>query len=471
MQKKIHHSFRIKVFCAVLAACLVSIGVSVLYGQHWLKENQMQIASNQLARESQLAAIILKEAKEPISLNQLSQSMNLLGARYTLMDDQGNVLEDTFDASVHLKDNHADRPEVMQAIKEGAGIAIRPSDTVGIALVYAVTRMSDGKLLRLAQPLSDMQQHVDSSLSVFGQIILIATILSLILAILLSSMLKRSLGRMISVVEAISLGNYQHRLHSIPGKEFEPLANAVNRMALHIENHIKALAKADQVRRDFVANVSHEFRTPLTAIQASAETIASLETSESCQRFANMILKNSHYLSTMVTDLLMLSRLESTENHSDLSSVDVHEVVDQTFDLTRNLLQARDQRLDVDLPKKCYVLADFPQLVCLLRNLVENASRHAPRGSSIRFRASHDEEEVTFRVVDDGPGIAKEEQERIFERFYQVERHRSQGTSGLGLAISRHIIKSHHGEIHVESPASDGATAFVFTLKKDKHEF
>ena len=118
----------------------------------------------------------------------------------------------------------------------------------------------------------------------------------------------------------------------------------------------------------------------------------------------------------------------------------------------------------MDIPETCRVLASQPHLAQVFRNLIENAGRYAPEGGSVRINARESGPDVVFRVVDDGPGIPKADLERVFERFYQVERHRGQATTGLGLAICKHIVERHGGRIRAESPAQDGNTALVFTL-------
>ena len=234
--------------------------------------------------------------------------------------------------------------------------------------------------------------------------------------------------------------------------------------AVAVFHDITELMRLERVRRDFVANVSHELRTPLTAIQGYAETLVSLDGPPECRRFGEIILKHGAYLSRMVEDLLTLARLEGKSGSLELGPVDPRDALAQATGMCREVLERRRCKVESQIPADCRVLASPPHLTQVFRNLLENAGRYAPEGGSIRVSARQVGDSVVFRVTDDGPGIPKQDLERIFERFYQVERHRGQASTGLGLAICKHIIERHGGSIRAESPASDGNTALVFTL-------
>ena len=234
--------------------------------------------------------------------------------------------------------------------------------------------------------------------------------------------------------------------------------------AVAVFHDITELMRLERVRRDFVANVSHELRTPLTAIQGYAETLMNLDLPPQCRRFGEIILKHGLSLSRMVEDLLSLARLEGKGGSLELSPIDPLEALNQATAQCHESLEARRCTVAVNMPQGCRVMASQPHLTQVFRNLLENAARFTPEGGTVRVSAQEAENTVTFRVTDDGPGIPKADLERIFERFYQVERHRGQASTGLGLAICKHIIERHGGHIRAESPAPDGSTALVFTL-------
>ena len=587
-------SFRTRIFGGMLAVALVVAGIAVFTGRSWFEEGQLEAARQRLLRETTLAAALLAQlGPEPASLPQLARILDMPQERLTLTDATGQVLADTSPGAqpVTRLDNHADRPEIHAALMGEPGFALRPSGTLGTDMAYAAVPAATGRVLRVAVPLDHLRQDIAHQASFFTRLGLTALLLSLVLAGVLSGALRRSLDQMVAVVEAISLGHFQRRLRHIPGREFAPLAEAVNRMAENIEEHIRAAAeqtaqlecvletmsdgvlvlgprgrirrcnralarcfpqaaaaqgapvvevipspalqeavdalmaepearsdeaesrarrqrylhlelssgevmsvclsrpsgqedahvptgvgavavfhditelmRLERVRRDFVANVSHELRTPLTAIQGYAETLMNLDLPPQCRRFGEIILKHGLSLSRMVEDLLSLARLEGKGGSLELSPIDPLEALNQATAQCHESLEARRCTVAVNMPQGCRVMASQPHLTQVFRNLLENAVRFTPEGGTVRVSAQEAENTVTFRVTDDGPGIPKADLERIFERFYQVERHRGQASTGLGLAICKHIIERHGGHIRAESPAPDGSTALVFTL-------
>jgi two-component system phosphate regulon sensor histidine kinase PhoR len=234
--------------------------------------------------------------------------------------------------------------------------------------------------------------------------------------------------------------------------------------AVAVFRDITELVRLETVRRDFVANVSHELRTPLTAIQGYAETLIDMEeVPEQGRRFAEIIRKHGMFLNAMVDELLTLSRLENSHIAMRRETVDPVRVLNAAKQmLAQNIEQAR-VRIEEDIAPDMPVVADSVHLEQVLRNLLENACRYAPPESSIVVRMRPRGKEALFSVSDQGSGIPPSDLGRIFERFYRVEKHRG-STSGLGLAICKHIIERHHGRIWAESPAQNAATSFFFTL-------
>ena len=223
------------------------------------------------------------------------------------------------------------------------------------------------------------------------------------------------------------------------------------------------LMHLEQVRRDFVANVSHELRTPLTAIQGYAETILSVNDWAQCRKFTEVILRNATGLTHMVQDLLDLSRLERGAA-VDIMAIDARESLDEAAALCRQAFNERGISLDCRVEHATFVCANDSYLIQVFRNLLENAARFANPGSAVIVSCERGAGQVVFRVSDQGTLIPPEDIERIFERFYSVQRHHGQGATGLGLAICRHILERFRGRIWAQSPDQDGMTTFVFTL-------
>jgi len=227
------------------------------------------------------------------------------------------------------------------------------------------------------------------------------------------------------------------------------------------------------VRRDFVANVSHEFKTPLTAIQGFAETLlgGALEDAANSRRFLEIIREHAARLGRLTDDLLKLSRIEAGKLEIELRPVALAEVIASCVDTTRLKADAKQLALEVDCPGNLpTVRGDSGLLREILQNLLDNAVQYTPAGGriTVRARAVAEGREVEVAVEDTGIGVPSAEQERIFERFYRVDaaRSREAGGTGLGLSIARHLVEAHDGRIGVESEVGRGSR-FIFTLPAD----
>ena len=223
-------------------------------------------------------------------------------------------------------------------------------------------------------------------------------------------------------------------------------------------------ARMEATRRDFVANVSHELKTPVGAMGVLAEALlASAEDSETVRRFAEKMLAESHRLANMVGELIELSRLQGAERLPDLEAVDVDTVVAEALSRYKVAADNADIAITTDAPTGYRVLGDQPLLVTALANLVSNAIAYSPDGSSVSISRRHLGDNIEIAVTDRGIGIARADQERVFERFFRVDKARSRATggTGLGLAIVKHVAANHNGSIRLWSQPGTGST---FTL-------
>ena len=231
------------------------------------------------------------------------------------------------------------------------------------------------------------------------------------------------------------------------------------------------IMRLERVRRDFVANVSHELRTPLTAISGYAETLMGIEELEPAHRnFAGIIHKHAQMLGKVINDLLALARIEDTREKIQMAPVDPLLPLHEAMRLCADQAVARHLRFVIKMEENVLVMGNPSLLTQVFRNLLENACRYSPEGSEIAVSGSVNRKEMIFSVKDQGPGIPRQELTRIFERLYQVKKQRNSGSSGIGLAISKHIIERHGGRIWAESPYRGFATAMRFTLPVAENE-
>jgi two-component system sensor histidine kinase SenX3 len=229
--------------------------------------------------------------------------------------------------------------------------------------------------------------------------------------------------------------------------------------------------RVDRVRRDFVANVGHELKTPIGALQLLAEAMldatdedAVAEDAAAVRRFAERIQHESTRLGRLVTELLELSRVQGAEPLPGYDPVSVDWLVAEVLDRTRTGAAAKQIDLAVEGTRGLTVYGSDSQLATALANLVENAVAYSPEGSRVLVRCLRDDDQVGISVIDRGIGIAPKELDRIFERFYRSDRARSRATggTGLGLAIVKHIATNHGGRVDVASVLGEGST---FTLR------
>jgi two-component system sensor histidine kinase SenX3 len=221
--------------------------------------------------------------------------------------------------------------------------------------------------------------------------------------------------------------------------------------------------RIDTVRTDFVANLSHELKTPIGGIAALSDTMLDEEDPEVVRRLARRIVDESYRMSGIVDDLLDLSRIEfSGPQHHE--RVDLASVIAEVVSLQQHTSEAHGVTVSVENEPTCCVTGDRSQLVSAVSNLVENAIKYSERGSAVRISCRRSGESILVVVADRGIGISASDQERIFERFFRVDRARSRqtGGTGLGLSIVRHVVDNHGGRISVRSAEGEGST---FTIE------
>jgi two-component system, OmpR family, phosphate regulon sensor histidine kinase PhoR len=230
------------------------------------------------------------------------------------------------------------------------------------------------------------------------------------------------------------------------------------------------IEKLTQMRTDFVANVSHELRTPLTSIKGFAETIldSGMSDVERVHRFVEIIESEADRLTRLIDDLLDLARIESGRIRLDFKRTSIRKVIQDTVEKLIPQLEKAEIALDMETEEAVTpLLADPDRLAQVIINYVDNSMKYTHKGGSIRIKAFETENEILVEVTDNGVGIPAQDLERVFERFYRVDkaRTRSSGGTGLGLAIVKHIIEAHGGKVFVRSTAGAGST-FGFSLPK-----
>lgn len=365
--------------------------------------------------------------------------------RVTWISDSGEVL---FDNDASNLGNHLDRPEVQEAFKNGVGESVRKSDTMNMRTFYYAVLLEDGTVLRVAT-------EARSIFSVFvstAPVVLFIIAVIIALCVVISHLLTRKLLEPIKIM-ADDLDNNNVTV------EYKELAPFIDRIREQHENILKA-AKS---RQDFTANVSHELKTPITAISGYAELIENKMVDEQQQiKFAGEIRKHSDRLVSLVNDIIRLSELDHKESIPEFTKVDLYEVAEERVELLKNNTREKNIRMKLS-GEKCILTSNRSMMVELIDNLVQNAIRYNVQNGAVDVSVRQLGNQVELKVSDTGIGIPEKDQDRVFERFYRVDKGRSRDTggTGLGLAIVKHIVELHDGEIHIESEVGKGTTITV----------
>jgi two-component system, OmpR family, phosphate regulon sensor histidine kinase PhoR len=287
-----------------------------------------------------------------------------------------------------------------------------------------------------------------------------------------------------AIREAIKNGKnsaFELTLPTSPGRSYEvnvvgirPTSERINQEgreiwgAIAVFHDISRLKELERIRQDFVANVSHELRTPLTTIKGYAETLLEGAMKEEVAfQFVQVIKRHTDRLTKIVEDLLTLSKIESKECQLKMEVFSLRDLIDDAIGFVKE--PAEKKKISIsqnEIPSFLTLKADRNYLEQVLINLLDNAIKYTPEGGRITISAiENNSEEIQFSVGDNGIGIPKEDLPRIFERFYRVDKGRSQelGGTGLGLSIVKHLVQAHGGRIWVESRLGEGST-FYFTL-------
>jgi len=238
--------------------------------------------------------------------------------------------------------------------------------------------------------------------------------------------------------------------------------------AVIVLHDITELRKLERIRRDFVANVSHEFRTPLTAIQGFAETLigGAIDDPQNRGRFLGIILEHSRRLARLTEDLLKLSQMDAERLELEIRPANVAQLIESCYETSQRRALEKDLSLSLNLPSQLPdVAADARRIQEVLQNLLDNAIQYTLPGGKIVLSAELRNGEVVFTVSDTGIGIPRADQPRIFERFYRVDvaRSREAGGTGLGLSIAKHLVEAHGGRIWVDSEVGSGSQ-FHFSI-------
>lgn len=371
--------------------------------------------------------------------------------RVTLVGTDGTVLYDNQNSVVSMP-NHADRPEIAEALADGTGSAERDSETSGYVSVYRAIRLANGNVLRLAV------DRDGAAAAVRHDLLLVCAVVLVIIAVCWAAS-RLVADRLVSPILAIDPAEPDAAVTYV---EIEPLVE-------RISEQVEELRGADLMRREFTSNVTHELKTPLSSISGASELIRDgIARPEDVPEFAGRIYDEAHHMTELVNDILTLSKLDESERSGDASLLGAPEPVNLLHVArevaTRLAPVAEKTGVSITAAGEACVVQGYPRLLDeLVYNLCDNAIRYNHEGGWVDVSVSLEDECPLLVVADSGSGIPAEQQAKVFERFYRGEQSRSRetGGTGLGLAIVKHAATLHGAALTLDSEPGHGTTVCV----------
>ena len=380
--------------------------------------------------------------------------------RVTIINTKGVVLCDS-EADVENMENHGDRPEVLQALSGQRGSSTRLSNTLQTSMLYiAIPRIEAKKItgvIRTALPLLSIDNLVDE---LYRQYVIVAVMLLVIVSMVIINIYRKISQPLAEIVDEANMfakGDFSKTLPDYEIREIAELGVALNRMASQLD-------RLENLRKDFVANVSHELKTPIATIKGYVETLldGAQHDPADLERFLNIVLKQNNRLADIVDDLLTLSRLESAPVNQllVLNHADACQLLHTSAENCQSRADAKNIEIRINCKQSINIQVDHSLMTQALVNLIDNAIKYSNEDKTITLMVDENDQWVQLVVSDEGPGIPAEHIPRLFERFYRVDKSRSRriGGTGLGLAIVKHIVHIHGGQVEVRNNSTVGCS-------------
>jgi two-component system phosphate regulon sensor histidine kinase PhoR len=398
--------------------------------------------------------------------------------RVTLIDGAGRVIidSDVDYEKIAAMENHLHRPEIEQAELSQLGRDVRLSKSTGHEYMYVAKKIALNTANKFLQAtaflrVSYLLENVNAAAKELRWKIFTAGLLVLLLVLAISMFVSRRITNPLKTITAdvneIAQGNYEKRIDAGTNDEIHQLTESIHKLEARIVSDIAEMERLSKVRSQFLANVTHELKTPLFAIQAYLETLhgGAIDDASVNRLYLEKAKSNADRLEALLSDLIDISRIESKELKMSFRYFSIDELFARAEEEMKDTAAAKGIILHFVSPGSVKVLGDKERLLQVMSNLISNAILFNPEGTVVKVHSEKNDKHITVFVEDNGIGIAEEHLPRLFERFYRVdeERSRENGGTGLGLAIVKHLLEAHESSIHVESKPGEG-TKFNFDL-------
>lgn len=385
--------------------------------------------------------------------------------RITVVAADGAVLADTEAATFDGMENHLEREEIRTAFRGETGYATRYSDTLQENMLYvAALSASEGYVVRVASSYDGLREYIPSMLPILLLGAAAAALIAFVAAVHFAGTIAGPLSEISAKLQDKHTVPWDFHFPVYRYEELNIIGEAITGLAGEVKEQISRLEFERKVRQEFFGNASHELKTPVTAIRGYAELLDNgfVADEEKQSEFIRRILKTAEHMSRLIEDILLISRLETKDVEVTYSMVRLDLLIREIFDVVEPIAKKHQ----VTLCSQCEEVtleASVRQMRELLMNLVVNGVTYNQPGGHVWVEIRADKEKVIIRVRDDGVGIGREDQARIFERFYRVDKGRSRklGGTGLGLSIVKHIVEYNEGDLRLKSSPGEGSEFMI----------
>lgn len=399
-------------------------------------------------------------------LSDLHQTSFDNNTRVTIIDKDGVVFADSAAEQPENLENHLSRKEIQEAIRTGKGYATRYSNTLEKNMLY-VAEISEKEdyIIRISIPYKGIRDYIRI---VFPMLILgigVAFLISVVVTMRFTNTITQPLREISDKMQVMHGNDLTFEQKTYQYEELNIISDTTSKLTRDIQAYIDKLEFEKKIRQEFFSNASHELKTPITSVKGYAELLEAgfVKDEVTKKDFIARIRKETENMTTLINDILMISRLETKEAEVTFSMVRMAPLLKEIFET----LETQAMECEVTLHSECepiVIEASTKQLRELIMNLVTNGIKYNHPGGNVWVRVQKKEPDMVIEVTDDGMGIALKDKERVFERFYRADKGRSKkmGGTGLGLAIVKHIVEYYGGTIQLESVVEQGSK---FTIK------
>ena len=435
-------------FAVMLAVTLVVGAVCF-----WVYEGD---AEDLLLSQARAAAVIIDAESDNSQMTEALSRIPFVDMRCTLISSSGEVLYDNWEDASSLG-SHADREEVKAAKTQQQATVLRRSATLGSDALYAAILLANGSVLRL----SEVRTSLPSFLGGMSLPLAVSLVVIIVVSALVSRKLTDHIVRPLGEIDlACPTKNEAYR-------ELQPLLERIDTQYRELAAQNVALEHANNMRREFTGNVSHEMKTPLQVIGGYAELMeAGVVPAQDVPRFAGLIRTEASSMRTLIDDVLTLSRLDEQgagQGQEQGDPVDLAQVCRRVAERLTPRAQERGESIQLACRGSHIVRASASLAEQMVYNLIDNAVRYNREGGLVLVALTSDDSHVELEVSDEGTGIPSELRERVFERFFRVDASRSRetGGTGLGLAIVKHAVETLGGTVSIDDSPCGGARFVV----------